>query len=79
MKKCLQRCIELNVSCPNSDCRMWIDYEKDLNCCLQTVEKNGELTLREASQRLGISFVRVKQLEDQAIKKMVKRNKRNKK
>jgi DNA-directed RNA polymerase sigma subunit (sigma70/sigma32) len=78
MKKCLQRCIDLKVSCPVKECRSWIDYEEDLNCVLQTVEENGEMTLREAAKRLNISFVRVKQLEDQALKKIMKRNKENK-
>lgn len=78
MKKCLKRCVDLKVSCPNKECRSWIDYEQDYNCVFWTVQENGEMTLREVAKRLNISFVRVKQLEDQALKKIAKLNKQNK-
>jgi DNA-directed RNA polymerase sigma subunit (sigma70/sigma32) len=51
---------------------MWIDYKKEFNCCLETVEKNGALTLREIADRLGVSFVRVKQIQDKALEKLNK-------
>tara|TARA_Y100001973_G_C5175356_1_gene321557 strand:+ start:370 stop:597 length:228 start_codon:yes stop_codon:yes gene_type:complete len=70
--KCLNKCIELDVSCPNTDCRFWIDYEEDLNCVHETIDKHGNLTLREVSDRIGVSFVRVKQLEDSIMKKLSK-------
>jgi hypothetical protein len=69
MKECLEACRRLKVSCPVDDCRYWVNYEEDLNCTFETIEKNGALTLREAADRLGISFVRVKQIQDKAIKK----------
>lgn len=71
---CLQACKNLKVSCPNEDCRNWINYEKEYNCLLYTIEmaesNNRELTLRDVAERLGCSFVRVKQIEDEAIKKL---------
>ena len=57
-------------SCSKSDCRHWIDYEEDLNCTLVSVDKNGSMSLREVADRLGVSFVRVKQIEDKALKKI---------
>jgi hypothetical protein len=69
MKECLKTCRKFQVSCPVDDCRYWVDYEKDLNCVFETIDNNGALTLREAADRLGISFVRVKQIQDKAIKK----------
>ena len=72
MISCLKKCRELKVSCPVKDCKMWIKYEKDLNCCLETVEKNGNLTLREIAERIGVSFVRIKQIQDKALKKLNK-------
>ena len=69
MKECLKTCRKLQVSCPVDDCRYWVDYEEDLNCVFETVDSHGALTLREAADRLGISFVRVKQIQDKAIKK----------
>ena len=70
MKKCLEKCIELSVTCPAQDCRYWMDHPSDNNCVLDTVNKYGDLTLRETSERLGISYVRVKQIEDKALKKI---------
>lgn len=72
LRPCASKCIELDVSCPVSDCRHWIDYKKDNNCSLCAVDKDDckGLTLRETAERLGISFVRVKQIEDAALRKI---------
>ena len=74
MRECAKRCEELNTSCPCGDCRLWIDHEEDFNCTLHAVKNNhtGELTLREVADRMGISFVRVKQIQDQAARKVVR-------
>lgn len=69
-KTCVEACQKLSVSCPNKDCRNWIDYEEDLNCTLISVENNDKMTLRDVAKRLKCSFVRVKQLEENAINKM---------
>ncbi len=77
-KSCVEACKELEISCPNSECRNWINYEEDLNCVFQAIEKfkdtNQEFTLREVSKRIGCSFVRVKQIEEEALKKINKFN-----
>ncbi len=70
MIKCLEKCFEYNVSCPNKECRMWIDYEEEHNCLHETLKKHGDLTLRQCAARLGISFVRVKQIESEALRKI---------
>lgn len=70
MKKCSEACVKYKVSCPAKDCRYWIDYEEDLNCTLIAVKKNGSMTLRQVSDRIGVSFVRVKQIEDKLKKKL---------
>ena len=70
MKKCLQTCKEINVTCPVEECRYWIDFPEERNCMFESVTKNGEMTLRECAQRLNISFVRVKQIETKALKKI---------
>tara|TARA_A100001515_G_scaffold9046_2_gene7560 strand:- start:99 stop:350 length:252 start_codon:yes stop_codon:yes gene_type:complete len=69
---CLNLCKEKDVSCPNTDCRLWINYEKEYNCANESIYQNDKLTLREVADRLGISFVRVKQIEDKAINKIKK-------
>ena len=60
---CLEKCKELDVSCPNEECRMWIPHEKEYNCVHETVRRNGNLTLREIAERLNLSFVRIKQIQ----------------
>tara|TARA_R110000824_G_scaffold226704_2_gene414478 strand:- start:270 stop:506 length:237 start_codon:yes stop_codon:yes gene_type:complete len=68
--KCLQTCRGLKIACPNEDCRLWLDREDELNCVLETIKKNGCMSLREVAERLDISFVRVKQIQDAAVKKL---------
>ena len=79
MKECSRKCLEYDTSCPyeNSGCRNWIDYEGDHNCVLIAVNKNkSPMTLREVSKRLGVSFVRIRQIEQEAIRKLnIHRNK----
>jgi hypothetical protein len=70
MKKCLETCRALRTSCPVDECRYWIDYEKDLNCTFESIKKNDNMTLRQVAERLGVSFVRIKQIEDKTIKKI---------
>jgi hypothetical protein len=71
--KCLEKCKELGVSCPVKECKMWINYEKEMNCCYEAVGQNvSGMTLREIAERLGVSFVRVKQIQDKALEKLNK-------
>jgi len=72
LRECSERCIELEVDCPVTDCRQWISYADDLNCTLIAVDKHGKMTLREVSERLGVSFVRIKQIQDKALLKASK-------
>jgi len=69
-KVCTDACKELETSCPNIDCKHWIDYEDDCNCTLIAVENHGPMTLREISDRLQYTFVRVKQIQDDALEKL---------
>jgi hypothetical protein len=70
--KCVELCEETQQACCNSDCRYWINYEKDLNCTIACVKKNGAMTLQETSKRIGLSYVRIKQIQDKAMKKINK-------
>jgi DNA-directed RNA polymerase sigma subunit (sigma70/sigma32) len=70
-KECSKYCVDNQVSCPIKDCKNWLDYEEDVNCMLIAIEKNGAMTLREIADRLGLSFVRVKQIQDKAASKMI--------
>jgi len=70
MRKCLQTCKDLNVSCPIKECKYWIKYKKERNCMFESISINGRMTLRQVAERLGISYVRVKQIQDKAAKKI---------
>ena len=70
---CKKKCEKSNIPCKVNECKHWIDYSEDLNCVLVCAEKNGQLTLDETSKRLGISLVRVKQIQDKAMKKVYKK------
>ena len=70
MRKCATDSLENDSICNKKECRLWMDYDKDLNCSLISVKKNGKLTLNEVGERLGISYVRVSQIEKQAVNKL---------
>ena len=72
--ECVKSCQEHGVSCPNTGCEMWLNYEEDLNCCMVAVDKNPDgLTLHSVGDRLGITWARVYQIEKSAAAKMKKR------
>ena len=70
--KCYKQCQTENKTCDEKGCRLWINYEDDLNCTIIAVNNHpdSKMTLREAADRLGISFVRVKQIEEKALNKL---------
>jgi hypothetical protein len=70
--ECVQICKNYNEPCPCNDCKNWIDYEDDLNCS-NVAAMNGPMTLEEIGKRLGITLVRVKQIEEEAMDKLKKR------
>ena len=72
LRECTKLCIAKEIPCPkeNSDCRYWMDHPSELNCVFKSIFTNGHMTLREVGDRLGISFVRVKQIQDKALKKI---------
>lgn len=72
IKECASTCIEKEVSCDFKECKHWMNFEEDHNCDLVSIKKHGSLTLREVGDRLGVSYVRIKQIEDVAIKKIKK-------
>ena len=71
MIKCLETCKQLKTSCPVQDCRYWIDFKSEHNCIFESIDKNNSMTLREVAERLNISYVRVKQIQDKAISKII--------
>ena len=74
MKICAEVCVKDEKCCDSQEGRMWIDYEEDLNCTEIAIKKNGSMTLKEVGDRLGISYVRVTQIEKEVLKKIQKNN-----
>tara|TARA_R100001163_G_C5001414_1_gene150417 strand:+ start:513 stop:761 length:249 start_codon:yes stop_codon:yes gene_type:complete len=72
LKACSLKCMSTQKACKKSDCRHHIDFPEEYNCVLVTVFQNGNLTLRQTAERLGISFARVKQIEKKALLKLKK-------
>ena len=71
---CKEECLNEALSCVKKDCKHWIDYDQDFNCSLIAIDNNGAMTLDEVSKRLGLSLVRIKQIEEAALNKVKKRN-----
>ena len=72
MIECAEKCVELDVSCPITECRCWIDYEDDLNCVNIAIKNNGAMKLREIAERLQLTPARVKQIEKSVLAKLKK-------
>jgi DNA-directed RNA polymerase sigma subunit (sigma70/sigma32) len=55
---------------------MWIDYEQEKNCCLISIKEKQiksagkSLTLHETGERLGINYLKVRQIEMAALRKL---------
>ena len=79
MKTCKEICQMTTSACKQKDCRMWMEYESDLNCALVAIENNKDepMTLREIAERMGVSFVRIKQIEEKALKNLKKKLKKD--
>ena len=76
MKECSTKCMDTATPCEQKECKHWIDYKKELNCMYESIDRNGSMTLREIAERIGVSYVRIKQIEDKTIKKIKKHIKR---
>ena len=54
-----------------------MDHSSDLNCGFVAIKRNGPMTLYQVAERLKISYVRVKQIQDTAIEKIDKEEMRD--
>jgi hypothetical protein len=70
MKKCVRETLKEECPCTKKECRLWLEFAEDLNCTLISVKKNHKMSLVEVGKRLGISYVRVSQIEKEAVRKL---------
>lgn len=73
LKPCARSCLKEKASCTQCSCKYWIDYDKEQNCSLISIHLNGAMTLKDVGERLGLSLVRIKQIEAEALKKIQKK------
>jgi hypothetical protein len=73
MKNCALQCMHARECCTNQECRLWIDYEEDLNCTSIAINKHGPMTLEQIAKRHSLSTVRIKQILDATLGKLKKR------
>ena len=72
-KSCVQECLNEGLSCNKKDCRHYINYDGDYNCSIISADAHGPMTLEDVADRVGLSLVRVKQIEEAALVKLKKR------
>ncbi len=72
--QCKEECLDTNLSCAKKTCKHWINFDQDLNCSLISIDAHGAMTLDQISKRLGLSIVRIKQIEESALTKIKKKN-----
>ena len=70
LPKCSSECMKQEANCENKTCRHWINYKKEHNCSMISIYLHGRMTLKQISERLGISIARVKQIEDKALRRI---------
>tara|TARA_Y100000114_G_scaffold156240_1_gene182789 strand:- start:506 stop:760 length:255 start_codon:yes stop_codon:yes gene_type:complete len=73
LPKCASACAESKNECKKKNCKFWISFAEEQNCSLISIEEKGAMTLDQVSKRLGVSLVRVSQIEKQALNKLLKR------
>ena len=71
-KKCAEILDFESEICDGCECSLWINYEEDCNCINVSIKKHGRLTLQQVGKRMGVSHVRIKQIQDKALKKLKK-------
>lgn len=67
---CLDKCKELEVSCPCTECRLHINSEKHFNCIDQYVTEISEPSCIDVAEKLGMSHPAVLSCEESALKKL---------
>ena len=73
MRHCARTCLQKNKVCKQKECRLWVEYQGDLNCTLVAVFKHGDMTLEEVAKRLKYTPARIQQIEKRALEKSSRR------
>ena len=68
--KCVQQVKQEGKPCRFHRCRYWLEFNQDLNCSFVAIEKNGEMSLSQIAQRLGVTIPMVFHTERNAMNKL---------
>lgn len=69
--KCVEKAKERASGCDKMECRYFINHQKDQNCTLICVEKNGKMSLKQIGTVLGTCAANINIIEKKAIKKIL--------
>jgi len=71
---CIDEVLEFKLPCLNDKCRYHLNFSSDLNCAHIAIMKNGAMKLQEVGDRMHLTAARIKQIEQETLKKMSKRS-----
>ncbi len=67
--KCFELHESCNRDCVNKTCKMWIKAEEHQNCTIIAAKK-GPLSLQQIGDILGVTRMRICQIEKKVIEKL---------
>lgn len=70
---CFNEHSKRGLSCEKRSCRLWMESDKDLNCCV-LASNRGEHTLQEIGDIFGVTRMRICQIEKIILGKLEKDN-----
>lgn len=69
-KECWEVCQAQDLTCNKRSCRYWIKGQKEFKNCTLIAASEGPFTLQKVGDLLGLTRMRVCQLEKRAIAKI---------
>ncbi len=67
--KCYQLHETNQIECQNRQCRLWIKHNENQNCTL-IASKKGPMSLQEIGDIMGVTRMRICQMEKKIIQKL---------
>lgn len=68
---CFNEHMKRGLTCEKRSCRLWMESDQDLNCCVVASAK-GEHTLQEIGDIFGVTRMRICQIEKIILSKLEK-------
>jgi hypothetical protein len=71
-KRCFETCRDQSLTCTKRSCRYWLKGQKEHQNCTLIAAGNGPWTLQKVGEFVGLTRMRVCQIEKSAISKIEK-------